>query len=116
MAGIFVGNLLMWVIVKRYEKLVSNYYDKKLEKVEFEERKLSKKILVLYFLPVISYGLIAYTCAKSKMKFTKYILLTTLGTIPSVIISISLGQLIVDEFISNLNLALMTFLFNTKIL
>ncbi|HHX00417.1 MAG TPA: hypothetical protein GX740_03845 [Acholeplasmataceae bacterium] len=97
MAGIFVGNLLMWVIVKRYEKLVSNYYDKKLEKVEFEERKLSKKILVLYFLPVISYGLIAYTCAKSKMKFTKYILLTTLGTIPSVIISISLGQLIVDE-------------------
>lgn len=99
LVGVFLGNVIMWYLVKKYEKTISKYYNKKIKDLDEikEERKISKKIILLYFLPVISYGLIAYTLAKSKMKFLKYISITTLGTIPSIIISISLGQLIVDE-------------------
>src|SRR5690606_42043215 len=63
----------------------SEYYLKKEKNIDAlgeikEEKKLSKKVVFLYFLPVIPYGLIAFTCANSKMKFLKYILITTLGT------------------------------------
>lgn len=102
MAGIFFGNLLMYLIVRKFN--TANDYYKKQENKQLttlientEEKKLSKKVIFLYFLPVISYGLISFTCANSKMKLRKYILITTLGPIPSVILSIYLGGLIVDS-------------------
>ncbi len=102
LAGVFLGNLLMFVIIRILRTNISEYYLKKEKQLEnldkiTEEKKLSKKVVFLYFLPVIPYGLIAFTCANSKMKFLKYILITTLGTIPSIILSITLGNLLVDS-------------------
>lgn len=102
LAGVFLGNLIIYVLVRKLGSKIGNYYKKENKQLgELKEIKvekvLSKKVIFLYFLPVIPYGLIAFTCANSKMKFLKYILITTLGTIPSIILSISLGTLIVDS-------------------
>jgi len=96
--GVILGNFLMWVLVKK-GMANNSYYNKQLEKYEElnEPETLSKKIILLYLLPVISYGIIAYTCAKSKMKYTKYFLITTIGPIPSIIVSVTLGQLAISE-------------------
>lgn len=98
LAGVFLGNMIMFFLVKRYGPKLANYYNtKKNKNIDLEENILSKKIILLYFLPVIPYGLIAYTCANSKIKFWKYMFITTIGTIPSIIISISLGSLVINS-------------------
>lgn len=101
-AGVFVGNLIMFLLVKTLGSKLTNYFNNKsLDKVGElvdvkEERVLSKRIIVLYFFPIIPYGLIAFTVANSKIKFWKYMFITTIGTIPSILISLSLGSLIID--------------------
>ncbi len=101
-AGIFVGNSLLFFIVRKFGPNALGMYAKKdsgkmkdIENIE-DGAVLSKKVILLYFVPVVSYGLIAYTCAKSKMSYFKYILLTTLGTIPSLVISLLFGNLVVN--------------------
>ena len=47
-------------------------------------------ILILYFVPVFPYGLIAYIASRSKLRFIPYSLITTLGALPSIILSTSL--------------------------
>lgn len=99
LSGVCLGNLLMFISVRVIRKANQFYLKKKNPKLDElkdikEDRVLSKKVILIYFLPVVPYGLIAFTCANSKMKFIKYMLITTLGTIPSIILSITLGSLV----------------------
>ncbi len=114
--GVFAGNVIMFFIVRKLGPTVDKFYTKKdpdkLEQLQSidDVGVLSKRVVYLYFFPIISYGLIAFTCAKSKMKFPKYILLTTLGTIPSIVVALLLGNLVADPLMFVILLAALVIL------
>lgn len=98
-AGIVIGNTVIYLLYRVYGNKLSEYFKSKLE-VDFDVLRSSKRvslvIFILYLLPAIPYGLICFFTASLKTKYPKYIILTTLGSIPSVFIGVALGHLATD--------------------
>ena len=96
LAGVFVGNTIIYIAYKIYGQRLTEYFEYNTE-FDFEYARRSKKIaliiLILYFLPAIPYGLICFFAASLNLKYPKYILLTTLGAIPSIFIGVGLGHM-----------------------
>lgn len=94
--GTFLGNTLLYVFYKVYGDRLQDYFQKNI-KVDFEALRQSKRIVLviflLYFAPAIPYGLICFFTASLGNKYPKYIILTTLGAIPSVAIGVGLGHI-----------------------
>lgn len=101
-AGIFIGNLIIFVIFRLMGNKVTQALDEKdqerLEKVSNEENSKSILfILSLYFIPGIPYGVASIAAANSKINFFKYILLTTLGAIPATVLCTIFGHFAIEE-------------------
>jgi len=100
LTGVFLGNLIIYILVRILKTNPLIVYREKaaarLNKVGTATTRKARilMVLTLYFLPVIPYGLIAFTAAKTKMKFKDYIFTTTLGTIPSIALCIWFGTLL----------------------
>lgn len=96
LAGVFLGNTLIYILYKIYGDRLKEYFHKNAE-FDFDAASRSKKValvvLILYFLPAIPYGLICFFCASLNTRYPKYILLTTLGSIPSILIGVGLGHM-----------------------
>ncbi len=94
--GVVVGNTLLYILYKIFGDRLSNYFQSNAE-FDFAIARRSKKvaliICILYFLPAIPYGMICLFTASLDIKFPKYILLTSLGSIPSICIGVGLGHL-----------------------
>ena len=109
MAGVVVGNTLIYVLYKVYGDRLKEYFQKKIE-VDFDVLRNSKRvsllIFILYFLPAIPYGLICFFTASLNVKYPKYITLTVLGSIPSVFIGVGLGHLTTNNWIVSLSVFL----------
>ena len=94
--GVVLGNSVIYALYRVYGDKLNHYFDKKLH---FDFEKLSKSgkitltIFILYFLPAIPYGMICFFAATMRMKYPRYIIVTTLGAIPSVCIGVGLGHL-----------------------
>ncbi len=95
--GIALGNTLIYLLVnffnfeiktKKMNKDLINNNEKK------DQKSLTIFVLGLYFAPIIPYGVIAYTAAKNKMKFFRYILITTFATLPSILLCIAATTII----------------------
>ncbi len=101
MIGVAIGNLCMFLLVRTIHfEIDQDRYKKKGYSTNIDESKTEDKkaftwfILGLYFAPVIPDGVIAYTAAKNKkMSFLRYILVTTLGTLPQIVLCITAGTL-----------------------
>lgn len=95
-AGVILGNTLVYVIYKSYGDGVREYFVKNLD-FDLDKAANSSKsvtiILLLYFLPAIPYGMICFFAASIGMKFHRYIAVTVLGAIPSVCIGVGLGHM-----------------------
>ncbi len=95
LAGIMVGNTIIYILYKIYGTKISEFFASNIE-VDFETAQKSKKIafivILLYCLPAIPYGLICFFAATVKMKYPKYILITGIGSIPSLILDVGLGH------------------------
>ena len=104
-AGVIVGNTAIYVLYKVYGNRLSNYFQKQIE-VDFDvlrsSGRVSLMIFILYFLPAIPYGLICFFTASLNMKYPKYITLTVLGAIPSVMIGVALGHITTNNWIVSL--------------
>lgn len=96
LAGVIVGNTIIYVLYKIYGESLEEYFKKNAE-FDFDTARKSPKIaiivFILYFLPAIPYGLICFFTASIGSKYPKYILLTTLGSIPSIFIGVGLGHM-----------------------
>ena len=96
LSGVFLGNTLLYLLYKIYGNKLTEYFQTNAE-FDFETARKSNKIalivLLLYFLPAIPYGMICLFTASLDIKYPKYILLTTLGAIPSILIGVGLGEL-----------------------
>lgn len=93
--GVIAGNSLIFVLYKLLGDRLRNYFDKNLN-INFESvgksAKLFVAIFVLYFLPAIPYGMIAFLAATAGMKYPRFLIVTTLGAIPSICIGVGLGH------------------------
>lgn len=100
--GIFLGNFIIYITFRKLGKeAIELFNPKSIEKVQSIDdsisiRKLTIILLSLYLIPGIPYGLIALTAVNSKMKFPRYIIITTLGTIPSLLYCILFGTAIIE--------------------
>ena len=96
LAGVMLGNTLIFVLYKLYGNKLSEYFDKKLD-IDLEQAAQSKRralvVFILYFLPAIPYGLICFFAATLKMKYHRYITVTVLGSVPSIAIGVGLGHI-----------------------
>ena len=96
LAGVFVGNTIIYFLYRIYGDKLEEYFIKNAE-FDFDTARNSPKValvvFILYFLPAIPYGLICFFTASMGNKYWKYILLTTLGAIPSICIGVGLGHI-----------------------
>ena len=96
LVGVFLGNCAMYLAYKIFGDGLNDYFHKNID-LDFEKLRNSKRIaffvFILYFLPAIPYGLICLFSASLDLKFPKYILLTTIGSIPSIFIGVGLGHM-----------------------
>ena len=96
LAGVFVGNTIIYILYKVYGERLTEYFERNLE-IDFEAARKSSAValivFILYFLPAIPYGLICIFTASLDIKYPKYILLTLFGSIPSILIGVGLGHI-----------------------
>lgn len=96
LAGVVAGNSLIFVLYKLCGSRLTAWFKSNAE-FDFETARHSAKVVLivfmLYFLPAIPYGLICLFAASLGLKYPKYILLTSLGSIPSILIGVGLGHM-----------------------
>ena len=100
LVGVVVGNTVIYVLYKIYGDKLRSYFNKNLD-IDFNSAstayKVSLVIFILYFLPAIPYGMICFLAATLGMKYHKYIIITTLGALPSVCIGVGLGHIALES-------------------
>ncbi|MBQ7045255.1 MAG: VTT domain-containing protein [Clostridia bacterium] len=94
--GVFIGNTVIFLLHKSFGNKLSGYFVKKL-RLDLNKIAKSKKcvliIFILYFLPAISYGMICFFAASTRMRYKRFLLVTMLGALPSVCIGVGLGHM-----------------------
>ncbi|MBQ3214265.1 MAG: VTT domain-containing protein [Clostridia bacterium] len=96
LAGIMVGNTIIFILYKLFGTKLTDYFATNVE-FDFNAVKSSNKlaliVIILYCLPAIPYGIICFFAATMGMKYPKYILITGIGSIPSLILDVGLGHI-----------------------
>ena len=95
-AGVALGNSIIFFAYKIFGERMRKYFDKKID-IDISDvgsnGKVVAIILLLYFLPAIPYGLICFFAANMRMRYPRFLLVTTLGALPSVCIGVGLGHI-----------------------
>jgi uncharacterized membrane protein YdjX (TVP38/TMEM64 family) len=93
--GILIGNTIIYILNKIFGAKLKDFFTANIE-FDFDRAKKSKKIalivIILYCLPAIPYGIICFFAASMNMKYSKYILITGIGSIPSLLLDVGLGH------------------------
>ena len=96
MIGVFLGNTFIFMLYKLLGDKIGEYFVKNLH-FDLEKAACSTQltliIFIMYFLPAIPYGMICFLAVSMGMKYPRYIIVTILGSIPSVCIGVGLGIL-----------------------
>ena len=94
--GILIGNTIIYILNKIFGDKLKDFFSSNIN-FDFNSAKASKRItlivILLYCLPAIPYGIICFFAASMNMKYPKYILITGLGAIPSLILDVGLGHI-----------------------
>ncbi len=93
--GIILGNSAIHLLYRTYGDSIRSFFCKR-DEVDFSEVSNSKRvatlILALYFVPAVPYGMIAFLTATLDMRYRRYLAITTLGALPSCLITVALGH------------------------
>lgn len=93
--GILLGNTIIYILTKVYGSKIKDFFASNIN-FDFNSAKTSSKIalivIILYCLPAIPYGIICFFAASMNMKYPKYILITGIGSIPSLLLDVGLGH------------------------
>lgn len=94
--GIVLGNTLIFLLNKLFGTKLKDFFASNVE-FDFDVARTSNKIalivIILYCLPAIPYGIICFFAASMGMKYPKYILITGVGSIPSLFLDVGLGHI-----------------------
>jgi len=93
--GILLGNTIIYLLNKFYGQKLKHFFETNVD-FDFHAAKASSKValivIILYCLPAIPYGIICFFAASIGMKYPKYILVTGIGSIPSLLLDVGLGH------------------------
>ncbi|HQC74979.1 MAG TPA: VTT domain-containing protein, partial [Bacilli bacterium] len=98
-SGMIIGNILIYLLVRKFGPRFLNIFSKKqVKKLEnitlpFASKKFMGALAVMYLVPGIPYGLIAFTAANSKLRFPRYVFITTLASAPTLLLGIGFGNI-----------------------
>ena len=96
--GVFVGATLIYILVN-FLKFDGAMFSKSSSKINNFVKRDKKKnrtaqqlMFILFLTPIVPFGACCYFGATSKMSYRRYILTSTLGVIPSILMSIFVGN------------------------
>jgi len=92
--GAILGNTLIYILYKIYGEKLDRFFTKRIH-IDFESARhhgrVSLIVFILYIVPAIPYGMICLFASAMKMKYRQYIVVTSLGILPSIAIGVGLG-------------------------
>lgn len=95
-AGILAGNTIIFFLNKFFGLRVKDLFASDVD-IDFEKAKKSKRValivILLYVLPAIPYGIICFFASSMGMGYLRYIMITGVGSIPSLILDVGLGHI-----------------------
>ena len=93
--GIMLGNTIIFILNKLFGAKLKDFFSTNID-IDFNSAKTSSKIalivIILYCLPAIPYGIICFFAASMNMKYPKYLLITGIGSIPSLFLDVGVGH------------------------
>ena len=94
--GILLGNTIIYILNRIFGDKIKDFFTSDID-FDFNAAKASTKlaliVIILYCLPAIPYGIICFFAASMNMKYPKYILITGVGSIPSLVLDVGLGHI-----------------------
>ena len=96
LSGIMLGNTIIYILYKVYGDKIRDFFVSNSEfdfSIARKSNKIALLVIILYCLPAIPYGIICFFAASMGMKYPKYILITGIGSIPSLILDVGLGHI-----------------------
>lgn len=96
LVGIMLGNTIIYILTKIFGQKLKDYFTSDSDfdfKSASNSNKIALIVILLYILPAIPYGIICFFAASMDMKYFKYILITGIGSIPSLILDVGLGHI-----------------------
>ncbi len=101
LVGSVLATALIFTVVKKYGmKVVYLFFSKeKVEEVSFlnDSEKLDLLVFILFLIPGTPKDIITYFAGVTKIKLVKFLLITTLARIPSVLSSTLFGSMMMQE-------------------
>jgi len=95
-AGILAGNTIIFLLNKFFGVKIKDLFASDVD-IDFEKAKKSKRVafivILLYVLPAIPYGIICFFASSMGMGYFRYIMITGVGSIPSLLIDVGLGHI-----------------------
>lgn len=101
MFGVFLGSSVIFVIV-RLLHIRLEIFERRTGKIQKFVSKINQNasmtviMYILFIMPMIPFGAIAYFASSSKIKYPRYALVCTTGVIPSILSSYMLGYVIIN--------------------
>ncbi len=96
MFGMIIANTILYVLYKIYGTRLNRFFENNLD-LDLERVSGSGRVMLviflLYFLPAIPYGMICIFAASMRMKYPRYILITSVAALPSACIGVGLGHI-----------------------
>lgn len=114
--GSMLASALVMFVVKRYgQRIVFHFFDR--EKVMslpifHDEKKLDRFIFIAFFIPGTPKDILTYAVGLTDMKISRFLILTSIARIPSVITSTFTGSAL---GVANTQLAILSFVFTVMI-
>ncbi|GCD11579.1 TVP38/TMEM64 family protein [Clostridium tagluense] len=94
--GITLGSILLFLLSKKYGRPLVNKFisETKLKSIEaaLNSKKLNLIVFLIYFLPGIPRDSLIFACGISKMSLKKFLVYSTFGRIPALVLSCYLGS------------------------
>ena len=91
--AVITGSIIVYLIVHFFKKYIfvnENSVQRDLGNAQrsMQNRSLFLVVLGLYFAPAIPYGIISYYAARKRINFWQFLLVTALGAIPSLLLTL----------------------------
>lgn len=107
--GMFVSSTIIYCFVKKFKFDAKMFptYNKRIEQFKSRDKKkrnIYQLMRLFYVVPIVPTGFICYYGAKSKTTYPKYILSSLVGILPSILFSVSIGNVIKGYILNDINL------------
>lgn len=110
--GTIIGTIFIYNFFNRYGlKLINKFYDtSKINEIKFlkKEKHLSVVIFVIFFIPGTPKDLLTYFAPFTNLKLKKFLIITTIARIPSILTSTISGSALSNQ---NYQLTIYVFIF-----